>query len=82
MPRHPHTSIASSAKSSQRTGKTVAEPRDFTSPTPLMKYFEPCAATAGMLLYGRTCSTYPDICLSLLTVQQRGTRWSFLTMTA
>ncbi|KAK8093637.1 WD domain-containing protein [Apiospora hydei] len=53
VPRHPHTSIASSAKSSQRTGKTVAEPRDFTSPTPLMKYFEPCAATAGMLLYGQ-----------------------------
>lgn len=58
MPRHAHPSIASSAKSS-RTGKTVAEARDFTSPTPLMKYFDPCAATAGMLLYGRTCSIYP-----------------------
>ncbi|KAK8086175.1 WD domain-containing protein [Apiospora phragmitis] len=53
VPRHPQKSIASSAKSSQRTGKAVAEPRDFTSPTPLMKYFEPCAATAGMLLYGQ-----------------------------
>ncbi|KAK8024817.1 hypothetical protein PG990_002640 [Apiospora arundinis] len=53
VPRHAHTSIASSAKSSQRTGKAVGEPRDFTSPTPLMKYFEPCAATAGMLLYGQ-----------------------------
>ncbi|KAK8006174.1 WD domain-containing protein [Apiospora marii] len=52
MPRHANTSIASSAKSS-RTGKTVAETRDFTSPTPLMKYFDPCAATAGMLLYGQ-----------------------------
>ncbi|KAK8134878.1 hypothetical protein PG984_006890 [Apiospora sp. TS-2023a] len=52
VPRHAHTSIASSAKSS-RTGKTVAETRDFTSPTPLMKYFDPCAATAGMLLYGQ-----------------------------
>jgi hypothetical protein len=51
---HQQTNPLSSAGRSSRKGKLVAEPTDFTSPTSLMKYFEPCAATASMYLYGRT----------------------------
>ncbi|KAI1858588.1 hypothetical protein JX265_010681 [Neoarthrinium moseri] len=52
MSRHRNTSISSAGRSS-RKGKVVAEAKDFTSPTSLMKYFEPTAATASMLLYGQ-----------------------------
>lgn len=52
MPRHRGQSTSSAGRSS-RKGKVVAEPKDFTSPTALMKYFEPCAATASMFLYGQ-----------------------------
>lgn len=58
MSRHRTTSTSSAGRSS-RKGKAVAEPpKDFTSPTPLMKYFEPCSATASMLLYGRKFWVY------------------------
>ncbi|KAI0832966.1 hypothetical protein F5Y06DRAFT_301384 [Hypoxylon sp. FL0890] len=53
MPRHRNASTSSAGRSS-RKGKVVAEPpRDFTSPTTLVRYFEPTAATASMLLYGQ-----------------------------
>ncbi|KAH8677300.1 hypothetical protein BX600DRAFT_121791 [Xylariales sp. PMI_506] len=52
IPRHRNTSTSSAGRSS-RKAKVVAEPRDFTSSTTVLKYFEPCAATASMLLYGQ-----------------------------
>ncbi|KAI0385642.1 hypothetical protein F5Y04DRAFT_189471 [Hypomontagnella monticulosa] len=52
MPRHRNTSTSSAGRSS-RKGKVAAEPRDFTSPTTLVRYFDPTAATASMLLYGQ-----------------------------
>ncbi|KAI1083705.1 hypothetical protein F5B20DRAFT_347167 [Whalleya microplaca] len=52
MSRHRNTSMSSAGRSSKK-GKVAAESKDFTSPTPLMRYFEPVAATASMLLYGQ-----------------------------
>ncbi|KAI0013184.1 hypothetical protein F4779DRAFT_440040 [Xylariaceae sp. FL0662B] len=52
MSRHRNASMSSTGRSS-RKGKLAAEPKDFTSPTSLMRYFEPTAATASMLLYGQ-----------------------------
>ncbi|OTB03445.1 hypothetical protein M426DRAFT_60406 [Hypoxylon sp. CI-4A] len=53
MPRHRNASTSSAGRSS-RKGNVVTEPRgEFTSPTTLVRYFEPTAATASMLLYGR-----------------------------
>ncbi|KAI0885370.1 uncharacterized protein GGS22DRAFT_188659 [Annulohypoxylon maeteangense] len=52
MPRHRNASTSSAGRSS-RKGKVPAEPRDFTSSTTLVRYFEPTAATASMLLYGQ-----------------------------
>ncbi|KAI1411168.1 hypothetical protein F5Y13DRAFT_201389 [Hypoxylon sp. FL1857] len=54
MSRHRNASTSSAGRSS-RKGKMVAEPpRDYTtSPTTLVRYFDPTAATASMLLYGQ-----------------------------
>ncbi|KAI1769695.1 hypothetical protein GGR53DRAFT_524799 [Hypoxylon sp. FL1150] len=53
MPRHHNTSTSSAGRSS-RKGKATPELRDFTtSPTALVRYFDPTAATASMLLYGQ-----------------------------
>ncbi|RYP09914.1 hypothetical protein DL765_008286 [Monosporascus sp. GIB2] len=48
--RHRNASMSSSGRSSRKE-KMAAEPRDFTSPTSLIRYFEPTAATASMFLY-------------------------------
>jgi hypothetical protein len=53
-PRHRNASLSSAGRSS-RKGKATSEPREFSSPNSPMRYFEPTAATASMLLYGRTC---------------------------
>ncbi|KAI0536048.1 hypothetical protein GGR58DRAFT_416159 [Xylaria digitata] len=50
---HHHNASLSSAGRSSRKGKVASEPRDFTSPSIPMKYFEPTAATDQMLLYGQ-----------------------------
>ncbi|KAI1339917.1 hypothetical protein F5Y15DRAFT_58776 [Xylariaceae sp. FL0016] len=50
--RHRNTSLSSAGRSS-RKGKATPEQKDFTSPTSLMRYFEPTSATASMLLYGQ-----------------------------
>ncbi|KAI0025253.1 hypothetical protein F4780DRAFT_768476 [Xylariomycetidae sp. FL0641] len=52
MPRHRNASLSSAGRSS-RKGKVATEPKEFTSPTALMRYFEPTAATASMLLYAQ-----------------------------
>ncbi|KAI0137207.1 hypothetical protein BJ170DRAFT_678061 [Xylariales sp. AK1849] len=52
MSRHRNESTSSAGRSSRRA-KVATEPKDFASPTSLMKYFEPCSATASMLLYGQ-----------------------------
>ncbi|KAI1494297.1 hypothetical protein F5X96DRAFT_10740 [Biscogniauxia mediterranea] len=50
--RHRNASLSSAGRSS-RKGKVASEPKDFTSPTALMRYFEPTSATASMLLYAQ-----------------------------
>ncbi|KAI1376021.1 hypothetical protein F4677DRAFT_93263 [Hypoxylon crocopeplum] len=76
MPRHRNASTSSAGRSS-RKGKVVAaaEPRDFTSPTTLIRYFEPTAATASMLLYGQGNSVVVSHHDSL-TIERRFSRHS------
>ncbi|KAI1498053.1 hypothetical protein F5X99DRAFT_341549 [Biscogniauxia marginata] len=50
--RHRNASLSSTGRSS-RKGKVASEPKDFTSPTALMRYFDPTSATASMLLYAQ-----------------------------
>ncbi|CAJ2511669.1 Uu.00g072940.m01.CDS01 [Anthostomella pinea] len=50
--RHRNASMSSAGRSS-RKAKVASEPKNFTSPTALMRYFEPTSATASMLLYGQ-----------------------------
>ncbi|KAI5925936.1 hypothetical protein F4810DRAFT_614670 [Camillea tinctor] len=50
--RHRNASLSSAGRSS-RKGVVASEPKDFTSPTALMRYFEPTSATASMLLYAQ-----------------------------
>ncbi|KAI1480673.1 hypothetical protein F4774DRAFT_79511 [Daldinia eschscholtzii] len=74
MPRHRNASASSTGRSS-RKGKVAAEPREFTSPTTLVRYFEPTAATASMLLYGQGNSVVVAHHDSL-TIERRFTRHS------
>ncbi|KAI2632107.1 hypothetical protein GGR54DRAFT_18166 [Hypoxylon sp. NC1633] len=74
MPRHRNAS-ASSAGRSSRKGKVPAEPREFTSPTTLVRYFDPTAATASMLLYGQGSSVVVAHHDSL-TIERRFSRHS------
>ncbi|KAI1205083.1 uncharacterized protein F4807DRAFT_295421 [Annulohypoxylon truncatum] len=74
MPRHRNASTSSAGRSS-RKGKVPAEPRDFTSPTTLVRYFEPTAATASMLLYGQGSSVVVAHHDSL-TIERRFSRHS------
>ncbi|KAI5863520.1 hypothetical protein GGS23DRAFT_596695 [Durotheca rogersii] len=75
MPRH-RTAPKGSAGHSSRQGKVAAESIDFTSPTTtLVRYFEPTAATAAMLLYGQGSSVvvaHHDT----LTIERRFSRHS------
>ncbi|KAI4593264.1 hypothetical protein KJ359_009992 [Pestalotiopsis sp. 9143b] len=74
MSRHRQTSISSAGRSS-RKGNVVAEQKDFTSEKALMKYFEPAAATASMLLYGQGSSVVVAHHDSL-TIERRFSRHS------
>ncbi|KAL7624073.1 hypothetical protein AAE478_005630 [Parahypoxylon ruwenzoriense] len=74
MSRHRNTSM-SSAERSSRKGKVAAEPIEFTSPTALVRYFEPTAATASMLLYGQGTSVVVAHHDSL-TIERRFSRHS------
>ncbi|KAJ2971838.1 hypothetical protein NUW58_g9306 [Xylaria curta] len=49
---HRNASLSSAGRSS-RKGITSSEPREFTSPSMPIRYFEPIAATDRMLLYGQ-----------------------------
>ncbi|KAI0968008.1 hypothetical protein F4678DRAFT_231081 [Xylaria arbuscula] len=49
---HHNASISSAGRSSRKT-KVASEPREFTSPSAPMRYFEPTAATDQVLLYGQ-----------------------------
>ncbi|KAH6656834.1 hypothetical protein BKA67DRAFT_590646 [Truncatella angustata] len=73
MSRHRQTSVSSAGRSS-RKGKIAGEAKDFTSAT-LMKYFEPTAATASMLLYGQGSSVVVAHHDSL-TIERRFSRHS------
>ncbi|KAI1322710.1 hypothetical protein F5Y16DRAFT_30042 [Xylariaceae sp. FL0255] len=53
LARHRNASLSSAGHSSK--GKMASEPKDFTLPAPI-RYFEPVAATASMLLYGQGTS--------------------------
>ncbi|KAI1780952.1 hypothetical protein F4818DRAFT_21691 [Hypoxylon cercidicola] len=74
MPRHRNTSTSSAGRSS-RKAKTAPD-RDFTSsPTALVRYFDPTAATASMLLYGQGNSVVVSHHDSL-TIERRFSRHS------
>ncbi|KAK9778735.1 hypothetical protein SCAR479_04358 [Seiridium cardinale] len=73
MSRHRQTSVSSAGRSSRKA--QIAEPKDFTSSTSLMRYFEPTAATASMLLYGQGSSVVVAHHDSL-TIERRFSRHS------
>ncbi|KAI1388939.1 uncharacterized protein F4822DRAFT_429555 [Hypoxylon trugodes] len=75
MPRHRNTSTSSAGRSSRKGKVAAAEPRDFTSPTALVRHFEPIAATASMLLYGQGSSVVVAHHDSL-TIERRFSRHS------
>ncbi|KAI0479169.1 hypothetical protein GGR56DRAFT_365298 [Xylariaceae sp. FL0804] len=50
--RHRNASMGSAGRSSRKE-RSTPEQKAFTSPTGLMRYFEPTSATASMLLYGQ-----------------------------
>ncbi|KAI0422542.1 hypothetical protein F5X98DRAFT_155718 [Xylaria grammica] len=50
---HHHNASLSSAGRSSRKGRLASEPREFTSPSSPVRYFEPTSATDKMLLYGQ-----------------------------
>ncbi|KAI1101777.1 hypothetical protein F4804DRAFT_288224 [Jackrogersella minutella] len=76
MPRHRNASASSAGRSSRKgNAAPAAELRDFTSPTTLVRYFEPTAATASMLLYGQGSSVVVAHHDSL-TIERRFSRHS------
>lgn len=60
MSRHRQTSVSSAGRSSRKEN-VVAEQSDFPPTKAMMKYFEPAAATASMLLYGRKSQALLEI---------------------
>ncbi|KAF7517272.1 hypothetical protein G7054_g13866 [Neopestalotiopsis clavispora] len=74
MSRHRQTSVSSAGRSSRKE-KVVAEQSDFPPTKAMMKYFEPAAATASMLLYGQGSSVVVAHHDSL-TIERRFSRHS------